>query len=427
MPPLMSYHMQVAVLLATISIFVAPFRASAGLRASALLVALLLLIFLWWKTRVRTIEFPKGVLFRASVLTWVAVVFFYSLIGPNWSLSLVSWRGDVITPLLAGIVFYSLGRSPRIVAIWLVALLVGLLVLTAMLLIEPFQPGIATYAPRHVNVGWLSTWLVMLASLLPLAWLLRWPKPRLALWLAALATCVVVAAAWLTVNRVVWLCFGVMFLAYLTMNKRNGGLKSSARIAAFVLCPILSVGLFYASSTARAAYYPEAENGVVGMLRQDDRYLIWEAAVRTIAERPFTGYGFATEEAKNALSMRFAEPWFREHFKQAHNFVLNAAIQMGIPGAIAVLVLFAGIGYGFLCRRHVSPQVCAVAACGVALVGGVFLRNMTDDFFSRHAALLFGALVGMLFAICDWRDPTMYAKALETTSQRLRDAEDTAA
>jgi hypothetical protein len=33
----------------------------------------------------------------------------------------------------------------------------------------------------------------------------------------------------------------------------------------------------------------------------------------------------------------------------------------------------------------------------------------------------------MLFAICDWRDPTMYAKALETTSQRLRDAEDTAA
>jgi len=32
-----------------------------------------------------------------------------------------------------------------------------------------------------------------------------------------------------------------------------------------------------------------------------------------------------------------------------------------------------------------------------------FLRNMTDDFFHRHAALLLGALVGMLLAICDWR------------------------
>jgi hypothetical protein len=38
------------------------------------------------------------------------------------------------------------------------------------------------------------------------------------------------------------------------------------------------------------------------------------------------------------------------------------------------------------------------------LVAGFFLRNMTDDFFSRHAALLFSALVGLLLAVCDWRD-----------------------
>jgi hypothetical protein len=38
------------------------------------------------------------------------------------------------------------------------------------------------------------------------------------------------------------------------------------------------------------------------------------------------------------------------------------------------------------------------------LVAGFFLRNMTDDFFSRHAVLLFGALVGLLLAVCDWQD-----------------------
>ena len=38
------------------------------------------------------------------------------------------------------------------------------------------------------------------------------------------------------------------------------------------------------------------------------------------------------------------------------------------------------------------------------LVAGFFLRNMTDDFFSRHAALLFGALLGLLLAVCDWND-----------------------
>jgi hypothetical protein len=37
------------------------------------------------------------------------------------------------------------------------------------------------------------------------------------------------------------------------------------------------------------------------------------------------------------------------------------------------------------------------------LVAAFFLRNMTDDFFHRHAALLLGALTGMLISVCEWQ------------------------
>jgi len=90
-------------------------------------------------------------------------------------------------------------------------------------------------------------------------------------------------------------------------------------------------------------------------------------------------------------------------FRQAHNLVLNYALQMGIPGGLVVILLFAGLAHAFWTRRNVSQLSRGVATCGLMLVAAFFLRNMTDDFFHRHAALLLGALVGMLLAICDWR------------------------
>jgi len=392
-----------AIALTALSLLVAPFRSSAGLRAAALLVAAGLLAAYWWRSKAPTIQIPSGLFLRTTVVVWVVVVFLYSSLGADPLTSLASWRGDVLTPLLAAIVCYSLAQTRLAVGVWLVELLLGLLVLTIMVLLEPFQSVVGKHEPRYLSVGWLSTWVVMLAALLPLAWLIAWPRPRWARVFAIAALAAILLAAWLSANRIVWLCFGIMFLIYGTLNFRSLGGKSSTRLALVGVGLAAAVAMFFAASSMRAAQFPEANVDGVTILQKDDRQIIWTEAIEVINERPLAGHGYALEASHEALANRFADPEFKRLFRQAHNVVLNYAIQMGIPGGLVVILLVAGLAHAFWTRRNVSPFSRGVAACGLMLVVAFFLRNMTDDFFHRHAALLLGALVGMLLAICEWR------------------------
>ncbi|MBC7625273.1 MAG: O-antigen ligase family protein [Aeromicrobium sp.] len=401
----------IAIGLASLALLVAPFRSSAGLRASCFVFAFLILLFIWGKTKTRSIVLPQGTLFRAGILLWVVSVFAYSLGSGDVMTSLASWRGDVLTPVLAGLVCYNLCTGPQQLKPILLSLLVGLLVLAGMVVADPFQPLIGTHRPRYISVGWLSTWVVLLAGLLPLVWLVKWPKPLVARALGSVAFAAIVVAAWFSANRIVWLCFGLMFGLYVVFNGRVGR-SMLIRIVLVAAGTLVAGLLFYLASTQRANAFPDAGVNGVSIIQQDDRRTIWREAINTILDRPFVGHGYALEAAKTALADRFAEPGFRAVFRQAHNVVLNYAIQIGIPGALSLLVLFAGLTHAFWQRRRdmmdVSP--CArvvstsVATCGLMLVAGFFLRNMTDDFFSRHAALLFGASVGILLAVCDWQD-----------------------
>jgi O-antigen ligase len=417
MSPINSNHpraqiaITIAVALAALSLFVAPFQSSAGLRAASLVMAFFILIGIAYTTKSTTIVIPPNRYLRWGVSIWALTVLAYVLMSPQWKMSLESMRGQVVTPIFAGIVFYCLCRSIHSIGIWLLALFVGLIILTAHLINDPFQPVLNGHEPAYITIGWLTTWLTMLAALLPLAWLLPWSRPRLAKLIGVVAGVVILIAAWLTVNRMIWLCFGMMFVLYVAINTRRTNKKISHTVGLIALGVAVSLSLFYVSSVVRANYYPEAVTSATNMLRQDDRQVIWKAAINVISEKPISGYGFALEEGKRALSSQFSEPWHRNMYRQAHNIVLNYAIQMGLPGAVALLCLFGGLAAGFYSRIRLahSPTTRAVATCGLMLVGGFFLRNMTDDFFSRHASLLLGALVGMLLAVCDW-DKGVFSK-----------------
>jgi O-antigen ligase len=393
--------MNIAVAMTAMAIFVAPFRSSAGTRAGLLLIAFLMLCFVGWKNRCKLLLIPHGFILRRAVVAWVLTILFFVVIAVDWRTSAESWRGDVLTPILAAIIFYTLGHSMRALGAWLVTLLVGLLILLGMLVVEPFQPGIGTYAPKYIGVGWLSTWIVMLSALLPLSWLVPWPKPQLAMTLGALALLAILVVGWLSANRIVWVCFGAMFLIYAVINFRASSDKAFLHWSKIGAGILLFTMLFFASTVARTKYYPEVQTGALAMMSQDHRPLIWQAALTTIEARPFLGHGYASKEAQNALLSNYTIPEFRDAYKQAHNFLLNMAIETGVVGVSMCLLLFFAMFYAFWSRRQSSPVQRAIASCGMMLVAGFFLRNMTDDFFSRHAALLFGALIGMLLARCD--------------------------
>ncbi len=97
--------------LVCLGLLVAPFRSSAGLRAACFVFSFLILAFIWGKTRTFSINLPQGTLLRAGVLIWVGTVFLYCLGSGDVITSLESWRGDVLTPVLAGLVCYNLCLS----------------------------------------------------------------------------------------------------------------------------------------------------------------------------------------------------------------------------------------------------------------------------------------------------------------------------
>ena len=67
--------------------------------------------------------------------------------------------------------------------------------------------------------------------------------------------------------------------------------------------------------------------------------------------------------------------------------------------------LFAALFWVFIKRVRAGALARLAGYCGIALVIGVFLRNSTDDFFSRHAVQFFGAFAGMLLGLGTHRAP----------------------
>jgi O-antigen ligase len=69
---------------------------------------------------------------------------------------------------------------------------------------------------------------------------------------------------------------------------------------------------------------------------------------------------------------------------------------MGIPGILVLMLLFFSILREYWrFYKSVDVRLQWLGACGLAMVIGVLMKNMTDHFFSRDLSLLFWSLVGM--------------------------------
>jgi O-antigen ligase len=401
--PISTLCLQIGVWCAALSLLSAPFRSSATLRAALFIIAALLLVLASLRERRALLHIPQGRLLRLSVATWIVFVFLHSLfVSPELRDSISSWRGDVVTPTLAAIITYSLIREGGKLAPMLCALAISMFILGVMALLDPARPGIGGHEPAYVNVGWLSTWAVSVAALLPLAWRYAASADKHSAVIRIVTVVVAVAiliAVWQSGNRISWLCLGGMFAIAVLMLQ--GDQRQHGRLTIVLVAIVIGVSatVFFAASEIRARQFPAAQVDGVSILQQDDRQEIWRAALHTVAEKPVLGYGFRTASATDALVAQYTTPGFAAVFRHAHNLVLNYAIQLGVPGAVIALLLFFSLAHAFWTRRLGPSGVRVAATCGLMLVFGVLLRNMTDDFFGRHAILLFGALLGMLLAL----------------------------
>ena len=406
-----SHLIRFASIAAGIAIFVAPFRASAGLRGAMLVLAGLAIMFAYWRAG----QFKQLLLpYRALVIatgTWLLSASLWSFVSPSAVESLSVVKRDILTPMLAFMVFYALTRTRTDMMRWLCVLTVGLAALTIMIVRDPFDPLATLQESDYLTVGLLTTWIVTLAPLLAVLLFASRPWRRRAIVMLFVALPCLLISAWLSGNRTVWVCFAGMVVVAMIFSTRGRPAARVQQRSFLIVLALLAVlvSLLFAAMQFRAQTQAPNGMGPLDFIMQDNRASIVRAAVEMIGERPLLGRGYDKPDIGGAFAARLDTPWLRNYVHHAHNVVLNHALQMGLAGAVVILVLFAALAQAFMTRVPLGGLARLAGLCGVALVAGVFLRNMTDDFFSRHTVQFFGAALGMLLGLATHRPPLKQA------------------
>jgi O-antigen ligase len=133
---------------------------------------------------------------------------------------------------------------------------------------------------------------------------------------------------------------------------------------------------------------------------------IWELALRALAQRPFTGYGYSTFWGTEQVvyGMGDTVTWANAA-SDAHNAYLNLAVTIGIPGMLLAVAWVVVLPIVDFCRRAPDPhaaalqmlflRVClygAYASCFessiLVQVGEVWFFFMTSSFGLRYLSMM---------------------------------------
>ena len=255
------------------------------------------------------------------------------------------------------------------------------------------QGGVGSFSTYLVTCVPALFWLSMETSSASLRWYYR------ALLLFALSL------AYITLQRAVWPTLVAEFLVALFLlhrSRRTGG-KPRVVWGVTVIALVACVAIFSFTNKMRGVDSlsalipsPQAFNASIEEQSGDDgdpRFPFWPVVLKTVADHPLTGTGFGIGLMKKAypelVPQNFPDLW------HAHNTPLNYAIQMGIPGAAALLLMFFGFARQFIIFLRTNPAAEAACIAGIMVLTGVLLRNQTNDFFRRDTALLFWSLIGI--------------------------------
>lgn len=331
----------------------------------------------------------------------------WALLSFTWSVeperTEKEWRNEVFYTGAAIWVCYVAAQAPRALRIF-VALLGAAAALAAALSIRAFFHGPEAYANGwHGGPGdHSSALLCLMAGALVLAWQaarLRAPLyARAAPWLLIL---LLLASAYATLNRTIWLGFAaqviVMGVGALWRLGRDGrppvrpGLKVAAVAGAAAVLAAATLITLQVNATKEGRVVAAAEP------QRDSRTAVWREVSQRIAERPLLGHGFGRGIEASSIREKLGGS---SNLWHAHNLFLDAVLQTGVVGlGLFLLVLWKVAQGGW---RALNSRDEVAAACGIALLGvftGMLVRNMTDTLLVRQNALLFWGLVGLLLAL----------------------------
>lgn len=381
-------------------LFVSAFASSPGWRAVFLTVCAVVLLLRWRGSLAILAELPREV--AVFGVAWIAI----GAASIAWSVDPAYTAGEIKPELgygvLAFVVFFVAGAGDRSLwRKWWIASIAGGALAFAGRLLQDFGPFTLEQHEVDAGAGPYSTHLVLL---LPLLFALDWPPP----WgrgqrtrALAAALCVLLAAAWYTGNRIVWIAFGAQLVVGIatwgrlpaTPRHRAAMLRRLAVIAAVAFAVA-----FAASVAERYQRNLLHDTGVPAGLEHDLRPKLWEAAWGKFREAPWVGHGFGREVLASTFSAFTPRNVNHPEIRHAHDMFIDVALEVGVLGLAAFLALLLALAQRYAAMLR-DAELAPLGIMGLALIAGFVVKNVTDDFLHRQNALVFWALNAMLLGL----------------------------
>lgn len=303
-------------------------------------------------------------------------------------------KNEVLYPFLAYFVFFAISRGGNQLQLFYAGALTVLFGAALSSGWARLTTGEAT-APAYLfnGIGSYSTFLIALLPFGILIWVRAGVVMRVALLIAFVF---ILAPLWYAHTRIVWVAATLTMATLLSLVATRASTLGFRRRAAIGLIAVVFAmpAIFVEILGKRQGMETRSLTDIAQTTASGDpRPALWRLTMTKIGERPWTGYGYGTR----SLAIAFPEiPRRNGELWHAHNVVLNFGVQLGVPGMILAVVIFGTILRRFwqIYRDRSDNAYTWLGAAGIALVVGVFTKNMTDVFFYRENALIFWALVG---------------------------------
>ena len=365
---------------------VLPFPGTVALRLLCLAAAFLCVVYMWKRLAVPPLPC------KTALAVWVllALLSLFQAVDPAYSLGEI--KNELGYTVMAFVAFFAISTDERRMKGMLLALAVGAFVLCAGALASRFALGRWDEAGRYGGTGAFAGYALAVAPAVALLGFYFRDARLRRLSLALLALLLV--TGFFCLQRVIWPVLFLQAAVALLLYRKEIGLGLVRTTGALIVLALLAAAVLALTQASR--YQEGSPSGT--QLSNDDRQAFWPKVAGRIVEHPLAGAGFG----RGVMNKAYPEliPSENTMLWHAHNLVLNYGLSMGVPGMLALLLVFAALLREYARFWQSDDQgLKMIGACGMVLVLGVFSRNMVNDMFVRDAALLFWALNGMLLGL----------------------------
>jgi O-antigen ligase len=335
----------------------------------------------------------------AAWFAWSASSYFWS-VKPRYTAGQLS--REIAENLLLIVAFFMASCDTTTFRRYAATALASFFIMATLALGYAMTPGGFDPALKHNGVGPFSTYVVLMA---PLLLTLIAPPPvglrrrNLALALGAALLVLMVAAARLTDNRMVWIALAAVFAtAAIASAVRwpQSFMRSPWRWLAPVAALILILGFAFADAAReRADIYPP-NTSVESTIKADPRIRLWQQLFDRIGDRAWQGYGFGRRIQAEEIASKLPDL----QLAHAHNLFASQWLQTGAVGLALFVAMLGAIGMTFVRYVRARDDVLAfLGVVGLSLLAGFVVKNLTDDFLFRSNAKEFWAVIAILVGL----------------------------